>query len=105
KRARQMRCVRFHWNPVLIDLRREVCPAARWQRQGREWLMSDADADAFIRAAQARLDFERQHAQICIDDVKWVVGFAQGAPYRLSPITTPGQSGCRLPAEQTRSRA
>ena len=24
--AQQMRCVRFHWNPVLIDLRREVCP-------------------------------------------------------------------------------
>ena len=93
-----MRCVRFHWNPVLIDLRREVCPAAQWQRQGRRWLMSDADAEAFIRAAQVRLDFQRQHTQICVDDITWVVGFVQGAPYRLSPTVVHGQSGYGLPA-------
>jgi hypothetical protein len=84
--GRRMPCVRFDWNPVLIDLRREVCPSAQWQRKGRQWLMSDTDAHAFIRAAQARLDF---------------VEFVQGAPYRLSSIATHGQSACRLPAKQT----
>lgn len=60
--------------------------------------MTDADAEAFIRAAQARLDFQRQHTQICINDVTWVVGFVQGAPYRLSPTAIHGKSDCRLPA-------
>jgi hypothetical protein len=62
--------------------------------------MSDTDAHAFIRAAQARLDFLRQHAQICIDDVTWVVGFVQGAPYRLSLTETHAQSARSLPAPQ-----
>ena len=80
-----MRCVPFEWNPVLIELRREVCPNARWQRQGRHWLMTDADAERFVQTAQARLDFQRQQAPIHIDDVIWVVGFVEGAPYRLAP--------------------
>ena len=63
--------------------------------------MSDADAEAFIRAAQARLDFQRQHIQICVDDITWVVGFVQGAPYRLSPTVIQGQSGYGLPVSQT----
>ena len=83
--ALQMRCVRFEWNPVLIELRREVCPNARWQKQGRHWLMTDADAERFIQTAQARLDFQRWQASIRIDDITWVVGFVKGAPYRLPP--------------------
>src|SRR5689334_555886 len=97
-----MRRVRFEWNPVLIELRREVCPNARWQRQGRHWLMTDADAERFIQTAQARLDFQRQQARIRIDDVIWVVGFVQGAPYRLpSPgLPTVRQTDHRVPARQ-----
>jgi hypothetical protein len=77
--------VRFTWSPVLVDLRREVCPAARWQKQGRQWLMSDAEVRAFVNAAHCRLDFQRTHAQILVDGVTWVIGFVRGAPYRLSP--------------------
>jgi hypothetical protein len=78
-----MPTIRFAWNPILIDLRREVCPRARWHRQGRHWIMSDAEAQTFVRAAQARLDFQRSQAQIRIDNVSWVFGFVRGAPYPL----------------------
>jgi hypothetical protein len=43
--------VRFAWNPVLVDLRRDVCPGARWMKQGRQWLMSDGEATNFVQAA------------------------------------------------------
>jgi hypothetical protein len=46
-----MPSVRFAWSPLLVDLRREVCPSARWQKQGRHWVMSETDAVALIRAA------------------------------------------------------
>ena len=78
-----MPVVRFAWSPMLVDLRREVCPSARWQKRGRHWVMSETDAQAFIRAAQARLDFQRSHAQISVDDTIWVVGFVRGAPCQL----------------------
>jgi hypothetical protein len=75
--------IRFVWNPILMDLRREVCPGARWQKQGRQWIMSDAEAQGFLRAAQARLEFQRAHAQIRVDDVTWVIGFVRDAPFSL----------------------
>ena len=78
-----MPSIRFAWNPLLVDLRREVCPSARWQKHKRCWVMSDAEAHGFVHAAQARLDFQRSQAQIQIDEVTWVVGFARDAPYRL----------------------
>jgi hypothetical protein len=78
-----MPTIRFAWNPILVSLRREVCPGARWHRQGRHWLMSDVEAQTFVRAAQARLDFQRSQAQIRLDDVTWVFGFVRGAPYPL----------------------
>ena len=82
-----MASVRFAWNPILVNLRREICSDAQWQKKGRQWIMNDADAEAFVRAAQARLDFQRSQAQIRVNDVTWVVGFARGAPYRLSSMT------------------
>ena len=82
-----MPAIRFAWNPLLVDLRREVCPGARWQRQGRCWMMSDAEAQRFVRAAQARLDFQRSQAQVRIDDITWVFGFVRGAPYPLAPTS------------------
>ena len=88
-----MPTIRFAWNPILIDLRREVCPGARWHRQGRHWIMSDAEAQTFVRAAQARLDFQRSQAQIRIDDVTWVFGFVRGAPYPLGD-TVAEESKC-----------
>ncbi len=45
--------------------------------------MSDAEAQTFVRAAQARPDFQRSQAQIRIDDVGWVFGFVRRAPYPL----------------------
>ena len=68
---------------MLVNLRREVCPGARWHRQGRHWLMSDAEAQTFVRAAQAGLDFQRSQAQIRIDGVTWIFGFVRGAPFSL----------------------
>ena len=79
-----MTSVRFAWNPMLVDLRREICPRAQWQNKGRQWIMSDTEADTFVRAAQARLDFGKSQAQICVDSVTWVVGFVRGAPYALT---------------------
>jgi hypothetical protein len=78
-----MPVVRFAWSPMLVELRREVCPSARWQKPSRHWVMSETDAQAFIRAAQARLDFQRLHAQISVDGTIWVVGFVRGAPCQL----------------------
>jgi hypothetical protein len=75
--------VRFDWNPILVALRREVCPLARWHKQGRHWAMRTDDVQAFIDAAHTRLEFSRQHAQVRVDDVTWMVGFVRGAPYRL----------------------
>jgi hypothetical protein len=75
--------IRFAWNPVLVDLRREICPRAQWQKAGRRWIMSDTEADMFLRAAQVRLDFQRSQAEIRVDHVTWVVGFVRGAPYRV----------------------
>jgi hypothetical protein len=46
--------------------------------------MSNTEAETFVRAAQARLDFGKSHAQIRVDNVTWVVGFVRGAPYILS---------------------
>jgi hypothetical protein len=85
-----MPAIRFAWNALLVDLRREVCPGARWQRQGRCWMMSDVEAERFARAAQARLDFHRSQAQIRIDNITWVFGFVRGAPYPL--MSAPEQS-------------
>ena len=76
--------VRFAWSPLLVELRREVCPNARWQKRDRQWLMSAEEAERFLGAAQARLEFAMQQQQIWVDGVLWVVGFVQGAPYRVA---------------------
>jgi hypothetical protein len=78
-----MPTIRFAWNQMLIECRREVCPGARWHRPGRYWLVNDAEGQTFVRAAQARLDFQRSQAQIRINDVAWFFGFVRGAPYPL----------------------
>ena len=75
--------VRFDWNPILVDLRREVCPKARWHKEGRHWAMGTEDAQVFLDAAHTRLEFSKGHAQVRVDDITWVVGFVRGAPYRL----------------------
>jgi hypothetical protein len=49
--------------------------------------MSDGEAERFLQAAQARLDFQRSQAQISVDDVSWIVGFVRGAPYRVAQPT------------------
>jgi hypothetical protein len=48
--------------------------------------MSDAEAEMFLRAAQARLDFQRSQAEIHVDEVTWIVGFVRGAPCRVADI-------------------
>ena len=75
-----MPTIRFAWSPTLVALRREACPRARWEKQARQWIMSDQDAQAFLRAAHTLLEFSRSSTRIEIDSVVWIVGFAQGAP-------------------------
>ena len=77
-----MAAVRFAWSPALVELRRQVCPNARWQKHSRQWLMQDDEAQSFMRAAQAALEYQKCQTQITVDDTVWIVGFVQGAPYR-----------------------
>jgi hypothetical protein len=77
-----MPMVRFAWSPLLVDLRRETCPRARWLARERAWSMTLEEAEAFLAAAHRLLDFARRHAEIAIDEARWVVGFARDAPYR-----------------------
>lgn len=72
----------FPWSPTLVEIRRQVCPLARFEKKGRRWIMNDAEVGNFLRAAHARLDFVRGQTRITVNDVTWVVGFVQGAPYR-----------------------
>ena len=72
--------IRFVWSPLLVELRRELCPAARWDRKGRQWIMTDGDAQTFLRAAHARLSFGCSSARIEVNHVVWLIGFVQGAP-------------------------
>jgi hypothetical protein len=50
--------------------------------------MTDREAEAFLAASHARLDFVRASAEIAIDDEGWVVGFVLGAPRRLAPASS-----------------
>jgi hypothetical protein len=50
--------------------------------------MSDAEALGFLHAAQVRLEFQRAHAHIRVDDITWVIGFVRDAPFPL-PLTKP----------------
>ena len=78
-----MPSVRFDWNPTLVDLRRDICPGARWQKQGRRWIMTDAEAERFVQAAHEKLDYQRWQARICVEDTTWIVGFVRDAPFAL----------------------
>ena len=53
---------------MLVELRRQVCPGARWQKTSHQWLMRDDEATSFVQAAQAALEFRRTHAQIRVDE-------------------------------------
>src|SRR5690348_4727804 len=81
-----MRVVRFAWSPTLVDVRRRVCPHAQWNARKRTWTMSEQEAEAFLAASHASLDFCRSHTEISIDGVRWTIGFAQGAPCRTEDI-------------------
>ncbi len=73
-----MPTVRFQWDAAIIDVRRQVCPQARWDKRTRAWLMTAADADAFLAAVHARQNFARRSSQIAVDDERWMVGFIHG---------------------------
>ena len=77
-----MPTVRFPFDAQLVSVRRDVCPGARWDRVQRVWTMSRAEAEIFLAASHARLEYCRSTARIMIDDELWVIGFVQGAPRR-----------------------
>jgi len=52
---------------ILVELRREACPRARWIAKQRAWLMTQTEAETFIAACHERLNYERYHAEITVD--------------------------------------
>jgi hypothetical protein len=50
------------------------------------WTMTAVEAEAFLAASHARLDFGRSSSQITIGDEQWVIGFVRGAPMRVERI-------------------
>ena len=48
----------------------------------RVWTMTPVEAQAFLSAGHARLDYCRMTARITVDAELWLVGFAEGAPKR-----------------------
>lgn len=78
-----MPVVSFPWDAYLVSIRREVVPRARWDKATRAWSMTATEAETFLHAAQAKMYFGRIKCTVTVDDVVWVLGFAQGTPYRL----------------------
>jgi hypothetical protein len=96
-----MPIVRFAWSPLLVEVRREACPRARWIAGQRAWMMSDAEAETFVTACHRKLTYERSQAEITVDDAGWVLGFVQGAPFTRS---SPGSQGKREGSELGKER-
>ena len=84
-----MPVVRFSWDTLLVGVRREVCPRAKWDKATRAWSMTEAEAAAFIAASHARLVFARYCVEIVIDADRWIIGFVEGAPKRLEAVAEP----------------
>ena len=94
-----MAVVRFSWDTLLVGVRREVCPRAKWDKAARAWSMTVAEAEAFIAAGHARLVFARYFMEVTIDADRWIIGFVEGAPKRLAAVAEPT---LRLSAERWR---
>jgi hypothetical protein len=77
-----MPVVRFPWDAQMVSIRRAAVPTARWDKAMRAWLMTAAEADAFLQAVQARMTSARMQCTVTVDQTVWVLGFVQGAPYR-----------------------
>ena len=65
-----------------MSIRREAVPRARWDKVGRAWSMTAAEADVFLPAVQARMALARMHCTVTVDQTVWVLGFVESAPYR-----------------------
>jgi hypothetical protein len=83
-----MPVVKFPWDAQLVSLRRDVCPRARWEKAARAWVMTDADVETFLRAAQARMYFARVKCTVTVDNTVWVLEFAKSTPYQLEPVSS-----------------
>jgi hypothetical protein len=77
-----MPMVKFPWDALLISIRRDVCPRARWQKTSRGWVMTDLEAETFLQAAQALMYSARVTCNVTVGSTVWVLGFAMGTPYR-----------------------
>jgi hypothetical protein len=77
-----MPVVRFPWDAQLVSIRGEAAPRARWDKAGRAWSMTAAEADVFLQAVQARMALARMHCTVTVDRTVWVLGFVENAPYR-----------------------
>jgi hypothetical protein len=77
-----MPVVSFPWDAQLVVIRGEAVPRAQWDKAARAWSMTPAEAEAFLRATQARIYFARVQCTVTVDQAAWVLGFAQGTPRR-----------------------
>jgi hypothetical protein len=71
-----MPVVRFPWDAQLVDLRREVCPRARWDKASRAWV----EAGAFLKVVQARKHFSRMQCTVTVDETTWLLGLLRVRP-------------------------
>jgi hypothetical protein len=78
-----MPTVRFTWDALLVEIRRQACPQAKWDKATRSWVMTSQDATGFIAAAHDRLCFARVSGTVAVDAETWQIGFIQGAPCRV----------------------
>jgi len=88
RRVNGMPMVRFIWSPILVEVRRESCPRARWDRARLAWTMTPAEVDLFVHASHRRLAFARDRGEILVDAVRWLVGDARGAPCTVDGTNT-----------------
>jgi hypothetical protein len=79
---RSVPVVQHPWDPQLVSVRREICPNARWNKARRVWAMTDEEADMFLKAAHRCMVLGRSSCMVGIDNVDWVIGFVEGAPFR-----------------------
>jgi hypothetical protein len=73
----------FAWDPRLVDVRRQACPKARWDKAARAWTMTAVEAETFLAASHERLQSGRTKSQIAIDDEQLTAGLVRGASIKI----------------------
>jgi hypothetical protein len=68
--------ISFPYNDILISVRRQAAPAARWDAATKSWMMSAADLQAFQRDGDAALTAAGTYQVICVGGTQVRLGAA-----------------------------